>query len=299
MSDIKAKLDRIRERFSDPAFLANKGLSNEVGIHVFCYDPADELIVREFTARLKSESGTPYHIRECDLYEIFLRLLEDKRGLKSVAGLEEKRGRDYLLLSYIKSARKSRDYDQQLGYQLAKLHQADTTAFTRGHRFGFTADNYAGSTRQHNRPSDSWIDFFRSERLQPLFKLCWSYFSSDEKRLAEQLLAHLEDRLIEPDFPSLLHGNLWCGNVMTGPAGEPIFIDPAVSVGHREVDLAMTELFGGFSGDFYQAYREPCPMDPGYPERRDLYNLYPLLNHLHLFGSAYHHAVIRILHRYA
>ena len=88
MSDIKAKLDRIRERFSDPAFLANKGLSNEVGIHVFCYDPADELIVREFTARLKSESGTPYHIRECDLYEIFLRLLEDKRVLKSVAGLE-------------------------------------------------------------------------------------------------------------------------------------------------------------------------------------------------------------------
>lgn len=89
MSDIKAKLDRIRERFSDPAFLANKGLSNEIGIHVFCYDPADELIVREFTARLKSESGTPYHIRECDLYEIFLRLLEDKRVLKSVAGLED------------------------------------------------------------------------------------------------------------------------------------------------------------------------------------------------------------------
>ena len=97
MSDMKAKLDRIRERFSDPAFLANKGLSNDVGIHVFCYDPADELIVREFIARLKSESGTPYHIRECDLYEIFLRLLEDKRVLKSVAGLEEKRGRDYLL----------------------------------------------------------------------------------------------------------------------------------------------------------------------------------------------------------
>lgn len=97
MSDIKAKLNRIRERFSDPAFLANKGLSNEVGIHVFCYDPADELIVREFTARLKSESGTPYHIRECDLYEIFLRLLEDRRVLKSVAGLEEKRGSDYLL----------------------------------------------------------------------------------------------------------------------------------------------------------------------------------------------------------
>lgn len=97
MSDIKAQLDKIRGRFSDPAFLANKGLSNEVGIHVFCYDPSDELIVRDFVRRLKSETGTPYRIRECDLYEIFLRLLEDKRVLKSVAGLEEKRGSEYLL----------------------------------------------------------------------------------------------------------------------------------------------------------------------------------------------------------
>ena len=97
MSDIKQELDRIRDRISDPSFLANKGLSNEVGIHVFCYDPADELIVRDFVSRLKAESGTPYHIKECDLYEIFLRLLEDKRVLRSVDGLEEKRGKEYLL----------------------------------------------------------------------------------------------------------------------------------------------------------------------------------------------------------
>lgn len=97
MSDIRHELDRIRDRISDPAFLANKGLSNEVGIHVFCYDPANELIVRDFVSRLKTENGTPYRIKECDLYEIFLKLLEDKRVLKSVAGLEEKRGKEYLL----------------------------------------------------------------------------------------------------------------------------------------------------------------------------------------------------------
>ena len=97
MSDIKQELDKIRGRISEPSFLKNEGLSNEVGIHVFCYDPADELIVRDFVSRLKAESGTPYHIKECDLYEIFLRLLEDKRILKSVAGLEEKRGKKYLL----------------------------------------------------------------------------------------------------------------------------------------------------------------------------------------------------------
>ena len=96
MSDIKQELDRIRDRISDPSFLANKGLSNEVGIHVFCYDPADELIVRDFVSRLKAESGTPYRIKECDLYEIFLKLLEDKRVLKSVDGLDE------ALLEYMK-----------------------------------------------------------------------------------------------------------------------------------------------------------------------------------------------------
>lgn len=97
MGNIKQELDRIRDRISDPSFLANKGLSNEVGIHVFCYDPADEIIVRDFIVRLKEEKGTPYHIKECDLYEIFLKLLEDKRVLKSVDALEERRGKDYLL----------------------------------------------------------------------------------------------------------------------------------------------------------------------------------------------------------
>ena len=91
MSDIKQELDRIQENvFPNQVFLKNEGLSNEVGIHVFCYDPADELIVRDFVSRLKAESGTPYHIKECDLYEIFLRLLEDKRVLKSVDGLGRK-----------------------------------------------------------------------------------------------------------------------------------------------------------------------------------------------------------------
>lgn len=97
MGNIKQELDRIRDRISAPSFLANKGLSNEVGIHVFCYDPADEIIARDFIARLKEEKGTPYHIKECDLYEIFLKLLDDKRVLKSVDALEERRGKDYLL----------------------------------------------------------------------------------------------------------------------------------------------------------------------------------------------------------
>lgn len=94
---IKSKLDKIKDRISDPSFLANKGLSNEVGIHVFCYDPKDEIVVQDYVSRLKNEVNTPYRIIECDLYEIFLSLLEDKRVLRSVDSLEEKRGKDYLL----------------------------------------------------------------------------------------------------------------------------------------------------------------------------------------------------------
>ncbi len=97
MDMIKQELDRIKDRISDPSFLANKGLSNEVGIHVFCYDPKDEIVVQDYIRRLKAEANTPYRIIECDLYEIFLSLLEDKRVLRSVPGLEDKRGKDYLL----------------------------------------------------------------------------------------------------------------------------------------------------------------------------------------------------------
>lgn len=104
MGTILQDLDRIKTRISDPDFLSNKGLSNEVGIHVFCYDPADELVVQDYVRRLKTEAGTPYHIIECDLYEIFLSLLEDKRVLRTTANLEEKHGKEYLLAQLQKIA---------------------------------------------------------------------------------------------------------------------------------------------------------------------------------------------------
>lgn len=125
---IKQDLDRIRERISDPDFLGNKGLSNEVGIHVFCYDPADELIVRDFVSRLKAENWTPYRIIECDLYEIFLKLLEDKRVLKSVDALEEKRGKDYLLAQLQKIATP----EALLGYMKYEPHENGDVLFLTG-----------------------------------------------------------------------------------------------------------------------------------------------------------------------
>ena len=104
MADIKQNLDRIRSRISEPDFLSNKGLSNEVGIHVFCYDPKDELTVQDFLKRITDDEAAPYRIIECDLYEIFLQLLDDKRVLQSTAALEDRRGKDYLLLQLQKIA---------------------------------------------------------------------------------------------------------------------------------------------------------------------------------------------------
>ena len=114
----------------------------------------------------------------------------------------------------------------------------------------------------------------------------------------QSLLDHLDRYLTEPAFPSLLHGDLWGGNYVRGPEGSACLIDPAVSVGHAEADLAMTELFGGFAPAFYDAYRGENEIRPGYSDRRDLYNLYHLLNHLNLFGGSYYSAVMRIVKRY-
>ena len=114
----------------------------------------------------------------------------------------------------------------------------------------------------------------------------------------QYILDHLDQWLTEPAYPSLLHGDLWGGNYITGEDGQAWLIDPAVYVGNREADLAMTELFGGFSSSFYEAYRETAPLDPGYAERRNLYHLYHLLNHLNLFGPAYLASVRSIIRSY-
>ena len=200
----------------------------------------------------------------------------------------------YLLLEWIGSKRQERDFWEAFGRNLAAMHSAPTPA-----RFGWKADNYIGARPQRNTPHDSWVAFFRDCRLAPQFRDARHYFDADMKKRFTRLLDHLEQYLIEPEQPSLLHGDLWAGNYITGTDGHAWLIDPAVYVGHREADLAMTELFGGFRPDFYAAYQETSPLQPGYADRRDLYNLYHLLNHLNLFGAGYLGSVQKIVRRYA
>ena len=211
-----------------------------------------------------------------------------------VLGLGTDGNRSFLLLEYIAGTNQVRDYWETFAAELAAMHQADA-----GCRYGFQHDNWIGAGRQINTFHDSWIDFFRDCRLKPQLQAAADYLSADERKKSEHLLSYLDYYLQEPDRPSLIHGDLWAGNMITGNDGKGLLIDPAVYCGHPEADLAMTELFGGFSARFYETYKDIMKLEAGYKERRDLYNLYHLLNHLNLFGSGYLGSVCRILNRYA
>lgn len=214
-------------------------------------------------------------------------------------GTDEERNCAFLLLERIVSKVHCTDYWEILGHQLAELHQSATAEWVTGGKYGFLEDNYIGAGKQMNTAKDSWITFFRDCRLEPQFRRASDYFSAEDIKRIDHLLDHIGDILIEPEHPSLLHGDLWSGNVMPGKDGRACLIDPAAYVGHAEADLAMTQLFGGFASGMYAAYQELSPLQPGYEDRRDLYNLYHLLNHLNLFGGSYIMSVRRILHHYS
>ena len=215
----------------------------------------------------------------------------------------------FLLMEYVGGSRRRADYWETLGRELAAMHRASTLAFVPGAenpagdahaaRFGFFQDNFIGARAQKNTPAACWTDFFRDMRLRPQFLAAEQYFSAADWKKIDALLDKLGSFLVEPERPSLLHGDLWNGNILCGSGGTALLIDPAVYVGHAEADLAMTELFGGFPPSFYAAYQEASPLQPGYTERRDLYNLYQLLNHLNLFGPAYLAPVLGIVTSYA
>ena len=219
-------------------------------------------------------------------------------GTPRVLGCGTDNDRTFLLLEFITGKNRVSDYWENFGRQLAKMHTVDTKEYVTGGAYGFNSDNYIGYSKQINTPHNDWIGFFRDCRLDPQFRAAEKYFDASERKRINRLLEQLDTLLIEPEHPSLLHGDLWSGNFMIGDDGNAWLIDPAVYVGHAEADIAMTELFGGFNEIFYDAYREAAPMQNGYEDRRDLYNLYQLLNHLNMFGGSYLSSVNRIVKRY-
>ncbi len=204
----------------------------------------------------------------------------------------------YLILAYVEQApnglSKANDtYWTYLGHQLAELH-----AHTQP-RFGLDRDNYIGSLPQANPLTESGYDFFFEQRLLPQAGQAL-YDGLLPKRSYEALLRlrHKLPDLLPPERPALLHGDLWTGNVLVTEANKPLVVDPAVHFGFREAELAFTHLFGGFEARFYQAYEELFPLEPGFQERVAIYNLYPLLVHVNLFGAGYVPGVERVLNQF-
>lgn len=200
----------------------------------------------------------------------------------------------FLLLEYIAATdHESRDSQREFGRRLAKLHE-----HTNAH-FGLDHDNYIGVLPQKNDPMKSWSEFLIGCRFEPLVKMARDHKRIDPGDVVrfERLYARLPN-WFPPEMPALLHGDLWKNNYIAAADGRAVLIDPAVYYGHREMDLAMTRLFGGFEPDFYEGYQAVSPLEKGWEDRVDLCNLYPLLVHLNLFGGSYGSRVNQVLRRY-
>lgn len=189
----------------------------------------------------------------------------------------------FLALEWIEPGRPARDHDEQLGRGLAALHRSGAT------NFGYVQDNFLATLAQTNVPHESWHAFYVEMRLMPLAiqARVRELLDAATMRRIEGVCARMEALCGPPEPPSRLHGDLWSGNAIVASDGAPVLIDPAVYGGHREVDLAMMKLFGGFGARVFDAYHEAYPLAPGHEARVPLYQLYPLLAHVCLFGGGY------------
>ena len=189
-------------------------------------------------------------------------------------------GSAYLVLEWLELGRADTQSWEKMGRALAAMHRwGDRDAF------GWDRNNTIGSTPQLNNWTANWAEFYAQHRLGYQFQQAWRRGGHFPRQ--EQLLAAIPQLLGHQHQPSLVHGDLWGGNAGCTVLGEPVIFDPAVYFGDREVDIAMTELFGGFPAAFYRGYNEVFPLDAGYERRKPLYNLYHILNHFNLFGGGY------------
>ncbi|MBW4440447.1 MAG: fructosamine kinase family protein [Plectolyngbya sp. WJT66-NPBG17] len=187
----------------------------------------------------------------------------------------------YIVLEWLNLDRGNSQSWAEMGRNLARMHQ-----YQKSTAFGWERNNTIGSTPQINSWTSNWIEFFTQHRIGYQLELGAS--NGGRFRNGARLLERIPELLVDHNpKPSIVHGDLWSGNAAVMQSGEPVIFDPATYWGDREVDLAMTELFGGFPADFYRGYDEIYPIDAGYKQRKPLYNLYHILNHFNLFGGGY------------
>ena len=252
---------------------------------------------------LKSERGS-FFLKYHDGPQAVLLLETEAQGLDLLRGCSPIRipevlsqgviGRHaYLLLEFVESGWANNAFWESFGAALAQLHRNSAT------QFGLDHDNFIGSLPQCNGQMDNWTDFYRDRRLGPQAQLAHKQGllqPSDMKQL-DQLYKQLPE-VIPAEAPALIHGDLWSGNYLISTTQAPVLIDPSVSFAHREMDLAMSRLFGGFDWRFYRSYEEASPLSPGFEARLPIYQLYYLLVHVNLFGESYLRSVRDILSKY-
>ena len=247
--------------------------------------------------------NTAYRLAGDDRQNLFIKLNSAERldmfeaeadGLKALAAAQAIRvpvpvcsgvegSQAYLVMEYFEGGGENSGTAESFGQQLAHMHQES------GDQFGWHRNNTIGSTPQRNTNGDDWLEFWQQYRLGYQLELAEQRGGPGSLlRKVEQLTQAMPNLFTGyKPRPSLLHGDLWSGNYAVTSEGEPIIFDPAVYYGDREADLAMTELFGGFSQRFYAAYNETWPLDSGYQLRKTFYNLYHILNHFNMFGGGY------------
>ncbi|MGF6928395.1 fructosamine-3-kinase [Chitinophaga sp. W2I13] len=202
-------------------------------------------------------------------------------------------GRAYLLQEFLTKGQAVADFWDDFAVSLAKQHHV-----TQPH-YGYAGTNYVGSLKQYNTPYSSWPVFYAFNRLLPLIRMAY-----DQQLVDRQLVQQVErlcrrlPQIFPAEAPALLHGDLWSGNFMVGSKGRASVFDPAVYYGHREIDLAMARLFGGFDTRFYYAYQAAYPLQPGWQQRIGICQLYPLMVHFILFGGSYYNSMKEVLQSY-
>lgn len=271
-------------------------------------------IIIRFTSLSGGCISDAYKITTSDNSTYFLKYnptISDDMFIKEANGLKElskskairipgvlEFDKDYILLKYINSGNKKNNFFEEFGRQFAEMHKYSSE------HFGFYEDNYIGSNQQKNIPDeqekDNWASFYFNKRI--LFQLhLTENFGNATEELREGI-SKLENKIGQiittSNKPSLLHGDLWSGNFMVDENGSAVLIDPAVYYGHREADLGMTKLFGGFGMEFYKAYNETFPLEDGYEYRENIYKLYHVLNHLNLFGAGYYSQAMILIKYY-
>lgn len=251
-------------------------------------------------ARLETESGTSFFLKTniSAPEDMFVREAEGLIELRKADGprLPEPIlwDAEFILLEDLRPAPRTADYWETLGHQLATLHQNTNP------KFGFSHDNYLGTTKQPNNWNENGHEFFAEHRLGFQTRLARDNDLLSRSEAAEiSKLASRLPQLVPPQPASLVHGDLWGGNAISDERGQPAIIDPAAHYGWAEAELAMTALFGGFPPAFYTAYVETRTLDIGWADRLPIYNLYQLLNHLNLFGADYHAQVMEIVRHFS